>query len=176
MIDVDTLEEKGPGETGEIVSHGPQVTLGYWNRPAETEAAFVNIDGKRFFRTGDLGYYDEEGYFFMVDRVKRMINASGFKVWPTEVEGMMYRHPDIHEVCIISAPDPKRGETVKACIVLRPEAVGKTSEEDIIAWCRQEMAAYKVPTLVEFRDELPKSPTGKLMWRALQEKEWNSGA
>ncbi|MEE3168954.1 MAG: long-chain fatty acid--CoA ligase, partial [Pseudomonadota bacterium] len=110
--------------------------------------------------------------FFMVDRVKRMINASGFKVWPSEVEGLMYRHPAIHEVCIISAPDPKRGETVKACIVLTPEAEGKTSAEDIINWCREQMAAYKIPTIVEFVEALPKSPTGKLMWRALQEEEW----
>ena len=174
IIDVDTLQEKGPGETGEFVSSGPQVTIGYWNRPAETETAFVEIDGKQFFRTGDLGYYDEEGYFFMVDRVKRMINASGYKVWPSEVEGLMYRHPGIHEVCIISSPDPKRGETVKACIVLTPEAEGKTSEEDIIAWCKEQMAAYKIPTLIEFVDQLPKSPTGKLMWRALQEEEWEA--
>ena len=174
IIDVDTLQEKGPGETGEIVSSGPQVTIGYWNRPAETETAFVEIDGKQFFRTGDLGYYDEEGYFFMVDRVKRMINASGYKVWPSEVEGLMYRHPGIHEVCIISSPDPKRGETVKACIVLTPEAEGKTSEENIIAWCKEQMAAYKIPTLIEFVDQLPKSPTGKLMWRALQEEEWEA--
>ncbi|HAS78056.1 MAG TPA: long-chain fatty acid--CoA ligase, partial [Marinobacter adhaerens] len=174
IVDVDTLQEKGPGETGEIVSSGPQVTIGYWNRPAETETAFVEIDGKQFFRTGDLGYYDEEGYFFMVDRVKRMINASGYKVWPSEVEGLMYRHPGIHEVCIISSPDPKRGETVKACIVLTPEAEGKTSEEDIIAWCKEQMAAYKIPTLIDFVDQLPKSPTGKLMWRALQEEEWEA--
>mgnify|MGYP003147790855 FL=1 len=172
IIDVDTLEEKGPGEVGEIVSNGYQVTVGYWNRPAETEAAFVEIDGKKFFRTGDLAYYDEDGYFFMVDRVKRMINASGFKVWPSEVESMMYQHPSIHEVCIISAPHEKRGETVKAVVVLTPEAEGSTTEEDIIAWCREQMAAYKVPSEVQFVSELPKSPTGKLMWRALQEEEW----
>jgi fatty-acyl-CoA synthase len=172
VVDLETLEEKGPGEVGEIVSHGPQVTAGYWNRPAETELAFAEIDGKRFFRTGDLGYYDEEGYFFMVDRVKRMINASGFKVWPSEVENLMYRNPAIHEVCIISAPHERRGETVKACIVLTPEAEGSVSAEDISAWCKEEMAAYKVPELIEFVSELPKSPTGKLMWRALQEQEW----
>ena len=172
VIDVDTLEEKAPGEIGEIVTCGPQVTIGYWNRPAETEAAFVEIDGKHFFRTGDLAYYDEEGYFFMVDRLKRMINASGFKVWPSEVEVLMYRHPAIHEVCIISAPDPKRGETVKACIVLTSEAEGSTSVEDITGWCKEQMAVYKVPAIVEFVSALPKSPTGKLMWRALQEEEW----
>ena len=172
IIDVETLEEKGPGEVGEIVSNGPQVTVGYWNRPAETEAAFVELDGKKFFRTGDLAYYDENGYFFMVDRVKRMINASGFKVWPSEVESMMYQHPSIHEVCIISSPHEKRGETVKAVVVLTPEADGTTTEDDIIAWCREQMAAYKVPSVVEFVNELPKSPTGKLMWRALQDEEW----
>ncbi|MCK7544374.1 long-chain fatty acid--CoA ligase [Marinobacter bryozoorum] len=172
IIDVDTLEEKGPGEVGEIVSNGYQVTVGYWNRPAETDAAFVEIDGKKFFRTGDLAYYDEDGYFFMVDRVKRMINASGFKVWPSEVESMMYQHPSIHEVCIISAPHEKRGETVKAVVVLTPEGEGSTTEEDIVAWCREQMAAYKVPSEVQFVSELPKSPTGKLMWRALQEEEW----
>ena len=171
IIDVDTLEEKGPGEVGEIVSNGKQVTVGYWNRPAETEAAFVELDDKKFFRTGDLAYYDEDGYFFMVDRVKRMINASGFKVWPSEVESMMYQHPSIHEVCIISAPHEKRGETVKAVVVLTPEGES-TSAEDIIAWCKEQMAAYKVPSIVEFVSELPKSPTGKLMWRALQEDEW----
>lgn len=174
IIDLETLEEKGPGEVGEIVSNGPQVTQGYWKRPAETEAAFVEIDGKRFFRTGDLAYYDEEGYFFMVDRVKRMINASGYKVWPSEVEGLMYRHPGIHEVCVISSPHPKRGETVKACIVLTPEAEGSTTEADIVSWCKEQMAVYKVPEIVQFVDKLPKSPTGKLMWRSLQEEEWEA--
>ena len=172
IVDVDTLQEKGPGEVGEIVSRGPQVTVGYWKRPAETEAAFIELDGHRFFRTGDLGYYDEEGYFFMVDRVKRMINASGFKVWPSEVESLMYRHPAIQECCVISSPHPRRGETVKACVVLAAQAEGQTTAEDITAWCKEEMAAYKVPELIEFVSELPKSPTGKLMWRALQEQEW----
>ena len=170
IIDVDTLKEKGPGETGEIVSHGPQVMAGYWNLSAETEASFIEIDGKRFLRTGDLAYYDDEGYFFMVDRVKRMINASGYKVWPSEVENLMYNNPAIQEVCVISVPHAKRGETVQACIVLTPEAVDKTSTQDIISWCKDQMAAYKVPTTIEFLDELPKSPTGKLMWRELQEK------
>lgn len=171
VIDVATLAELGPGEVGEIVSHGPQVFRGYWNRPEETEKAFIELDGKRFFRTGDLGYYDEEGYFFMVDRVKRMINASGFKVWPSEVESLMYRHPAIQECCVIATPDPKRGETVKACVVLRPDQVGQVSEQAIIDWCRDEMAAYKVPAYVEFRDALPRSSTGKLLWRVLQEEE-----
>ncbi len=172
VIDQDTGKELGVGEVGEIISHGPQIFQGYWNRPEETEKAFIELDGKRFFRTGDMGYYDEEGYFFIVDRVKRMINASGFKVWPAEVESLMYRHPAIQECCIISAPHERRGETVKACVVLSAKDKDNVSEDDIITWCKNEMAAYKVPQIVEFRDELPRSPTGKVMWRALQEQEW----
>jgi fatty-acyl-CoA synthase len=174
IVNVETLTELGPNEVGEIVSNGPQVTVGYWNRPAETKAVFIELDGKKFFRTGDLAYYDEEGYFFTVDRLKRMISAFGFKVWPSEVESMMYRNPAIHEVCVISAPHERRSETVKACVVLTSEAEGKTMAEDIAAWCKEQMAAYKVPTIIEFLSELPKSPIGKLMWRALQEEEWKN--
>lgn len=176
VIDLDTLQELGPNETGEILINGPQVFEGYWNRPEETEAAFLELDGKRFFRSGDLGYYDEDGYFFLVDRVKRMINASGFKVWPTEVESLMYSHPAIQEVCVIASPDARRGETVKALVVLRPEQRDQVSEDDIISWCRENMAAYKCPRMVEMVDSLPKSPTGKLQWRLLQEEERERGS
>jgi len=169
IVDPETLEELGPDSVGEIVVAGPQVFLGYWNRPAETEAVFLERDGKRFFRTGDLGYYDDEGYFFLVDRLKRMINASGFKVWPAEVEAMMYAHPDIQEVCVIATPNPRRGETVKAVIV--PRAGARPNGEAIREWCRERMAAYKVPAVVAFADGLPKSPTGKVLWRVLQEQE-----
>jgi fatty-acyl-CoA synthase len=169
ILDVETGRECGPHEVGEIITHAPQLFQGYWGRPEATAEAFLAHDGKRFFRTGDLGYYDEDGYFFLVDRVKRMINASGFKVWPSEVESLMYRHPAIQEACVIAAPDARRGETVKAVVVL---AAGATlSEAELIAWCREQMSAYKVPTRVEFVDELPKSPTGKLLWRVLQEQE-----
>lgn len=169
VVDPETLVELGPSEVGEIVSAGPQVFLGYWNRPDDTAAVFFERDGKRFFRTGDLGYYDEEGYFYLVDRLKRMINASGFKVWPAEVEAMMYAHPEIQEVCVISTPDPKRGETVKAVIV--PRFGAAPTVDAIRDWCRERMAAYKVPAVVEFADQLPKSPTGKVQWRVLQEQE-----
>jgi fatty-acyl-CoA synthase len=114
---------------------------------------------------------DEEGYFFITDRLKRMINASGFKVWPSEVELLLYRHPAVAEACVISAKDAYRGETVKAVIVLRPDAVGGTSEQDIIDWAHEHMAAYKAPRIVEFASALPKSGSGKVMWRLLQEKE-----
>jgi len=171
VVDPVTLAELPPGEVGEIITHGPQVFLGYWNKPQENAQAFVEIDGKRFFRTGDLGRVDEEGYFFMVDRLKRMINASGFKVWPTEVESLMYQHPAILEACVIGAKDAHRGETVKALIVPRPEWRATIRAQEIIDWCRENMAAYKCPRIIEFVDSLPKSGAGKIMWRELQERE-----
>ena len=169
IVDPITQKEVPQGETGEIWIDGPQVFQGYWNDPKKTEEAFAELDGKRFFRSGDLGYMDEEGFFFFTDRLKRMINASGFKVWPAEVESMMYQHPAVQECCIIAARDPYRGETVKAVIVKRDGA--EASEEDIIKWAHDRMAAYKVPRVVEFVQALPKSATGKVMWRSLQEKE-----
>lgn len=171
VVDPETLRELPPGESGEILIHGPMVFDGYWKRPDATAEAFVMLDGKRFFRSGDLGRMDEDGYFFMTDRLKRMINASGFKVWPAEVEALMFRHPAIQEACVISARDTYRGETVKAVVVLRASHQGKVSEQDIVEWCRQNMAVYKVPRIVEFAAALPKSGSGKVMWRALQEAE-----
>ena len=171
VVNPDTLAVLGPRETGEIVSHGPQIFLGYWKKPEATAASFVDIGGKSYFRTGDLGYRDEEGYFFIVDRLKRMINASGYKVWPAEVESILYSHPDIQEACVIGANDAHRGETVKAIVVLKAASRSMVSPEDIIGWCRRHMAAYKVPRAIEFADSLPKSATGKVQWRALQERE-----
>lgn len=175
IVNPDTLEELGPNETGEIVIAGPQVFLGYWNRPEENAQVFFERDGKRFFRTGDLGYYDEEGYFFLVDRLKRMINASGYKVWPTEIEGMMYAHPGIREICVIATPDAHRGETVKAVIVRKENAADLTAEA-VQSWCRERMAAYKVPRVITFADALPKSATGKILWRVLQDEERSKAA
>ncbi len=171
VINPDTLAVLGPRETGEIVSRGPQIFRGYWKNPDATAASFVEIGGKSWFRTGDLGYRDEDGYFFIVDRLKRMINASGYKVWPAEVEAMLYHHADVREACVIGTRDARRGETVKAVVVLRDESRGKVAPEDIIAWSREKMAAYKVPRVVEFVDALPKSGTGKVQWRLLQENE-----
>lgn len=169
LVDPATLEEVSQSETGELVLSGPQIMREYWRNPEATAQAFIEIEGKRFLRTGDLAYRDEEGYFFMVDRLKRMINASGFKVWPAEVESTMYGHPDIHEACVIGVPDAKRGETGRAIVVLKTTADASLTEDDLIAWCREHMAAYKVPSSVEIVDELPKSGTGKIMWRWLQE-------
>src|SRR4030095_997611 len=142
VIDVENLSELKANQVGEIIVHGPHVFQGYWKQPEATAQAFVEHDGKRFFRTGDLGYYDEEGYFFITDRLKRMINCSGFKVWPAEVEAMLYAHPDIQEACVMSAKDPHRGETVKALVVLKPAARGRTEPDAIIGWAREKMAAF----------------------------------
>ncbi len=172
VIDPTTLRPCAVGEVGEVMIHGPQVFKGYWQNRSATEAAFVEIDGKSFFRSGDLGRVDEDGYFFLTDRLKRMINASGFKVWPAEVEALLFRHPAVQEACIVSARDAYRGETVKAVIVLRGDEQSKaTTEKDIVDWAHANMAAYKVPRIVEFVDALPKSGAGKVMWRTLQERE-----
>ena len=171
VVDPETLQQLPAGEQGEIIIHGPMVFDGYWKHPEATAAAFIRYDGKRFFRSGDLGHMDDEGYFFLTDRLKRMINASGFKVWPAEVEALMFRHPAIQEACVIAARDAYRGETVKAVVVLRAGHQGQVGAQDIIAWCRENMAVYKVPRIIEFVDTLPKSGSGKVMWRKLQEAE-----
>ena len=171
VVDPATFTELPPGEVGEIIVHGPQLMQGYWGQAEATAQAFVTLDGKRFLRTGDLARTDDDGYFYMVDRLKRMINASGYKVWPAEVEALMYAHPAIQEVCVIAAQDARRGETVKAVVVLREAFRGQVSEQDIVDWAHGHMAAYKSPRLVSFVDSLPKSGTGKVQWRALQERE-----
>ncbi len=175
VVDPDTLRELKAGEIGEIVISGPELFDGYWKQPEATAAVFFELDGRRFFRSGDLGRVDEEGYFFITDRLKRMINASGYKVWPAEVETLMFRHPAIQEACVIGVRDPYRGETVKAVVVVRPSHRGQVSERDIVDWCHTQMAAYKAPRMVQFVDSLPKSGSGKVMWRLLQEAEAGSG-
>lgn len=172
VVDPGTFEELPPGEVGEIIVHGPQVMQGYWRQPQADAETFIERDGKRFLRTGDLARIDEGGYFYMVDRLKRMINASGYKVWPAEVEALMYHHPAIQEVCVIAAPDAKRGETVKAVVVLKPARQGAVTEQDIVEWAHGHMAAYKAPRIVQFALQLPKSGAGKIQWRALQEEAW----
>ena len=175
IIDPETLKELPAGEVGEIVTHGPMVFKGYWGHPGATQAAFIEIEGKRFFRTGDLGRRDEEGYFFITDRLKRMINASGYKVWPSEVELLLFKCPWVQEACVIATRDAYRGESVKAVVVLRAEAKGQVSEQQVVDWAREHMAVYKAPRVVEFADALPKSGAGKVMWRLLQEKEAAAG-
>lgn len=173
IIDTKTEQEVGVDEEGEIIVNGPQVMIGYYKREDENEKAFINIEGKRFFRTGDIGRFDGEGYFFIVDRVKRMINVSGFKVWPTEIESYLYKHPAVQQACVIGLPDSRKGETVKAFIILTEDYKGKISEEEIIEWAKKHMAAYKYPRYVEFKLELPTTSSGKILWRKLQEEELN---
>jgi len=170
VVDPDTLRALGPGEQGEIVVRGPQLLVGYWGQEKAFRESWAEIDVRKFFRTGDLGRTDEDGYYFISDRLKRMINAAGYKVWPAEVEAAMYQHPAIKECCVIAAPDARRGETVKLVAVLKPGT--RTSAEEILQWAHGRMAAYKTPRLVEFTDALPRTPSGKLMWRALQEAEF----
>jgi fatty-acyl-CoA synthase len=171
VVDPATLATLPPGEVGEIVMNGPQLMAGYWRDPQATREAFVEVEGRRFLRSGDLGYVDADGYYFMADRLKRMINTSGYKVWPAEVEAQLYHHPAIEEACVIAARDARRGETVKAVVVLKRGEAGRVSGQDIVDWAHERMAAYKCPRLVEFVDALPKSGTGKVMWRELQEQQ-----
>lgn len=150
------------GEWGEICIRGPGVMLGYWNRPGDTEFALRN----GWLHSGDIGMMDDEGYVFIMDRLKDMINAAGFKIWPAEVEQFLYQHQAIKEVAVYGVPDPIKGEAVKAAVVLK-KGVHATSDE-IIAFCRERIAAYKVPSVVEFLNELPKSATGKILKRVLR--------
>jgi long-chain acyl-CoA synthetase len=152
------------GELGEIVVKGPQVSAGYWQRPDETTAAF-RPEG---FHTGDIGFRDAEGWFYVVDRRKDVIIASGFKVWPREVEDVLYEHPAVREAAVIGVPDEYRGETVKAVLVLHAGAVANSAE--LIEFCRKRLAAYKIPRTVEFRDELPKTLSGKILKRQLRDE------
>lgn len=171
IIDPSTGLELPGGGAGELVIHGPSIFRGYWRQPEATEAAFIDIDGKRFFRTGDLVCADEEGYFFLQDRLKRIINCSGYKVSPAEVEAFLYRHPAIQEACVVGAIDAYRGEVVKAIVVVRPDHRAGFSGSDFTAWSRGQMAVYKAPRLVQVVESLPKSPSGKVLWKVLQEAE-----
>jgi len=171
VIDLDTGEVLGPGKQGEIAIRGPQMTVGYWKQPRATAEALIKVDGRPFLKTGDIGYVDEDGYFFVNDRLKRMINAAGYKVWPVEVENLFYQHPAIQECCIIATPDERRGENVKL-VAVRKSGHESVDGEALAAWARQRMANYKVPRKVEFVDALPRTGTGKIQWRVLQDREF----
>jgi long-chain acyl-CoA synthetase len=154
------------GEVGEIVTRGPQVVPGYWNKEEETQNALRAPDGSVELKTGDVGYMDAQGWFYVVDRKKDQINAGGYKVWPREVEDVLYEHPAVREAAVVGVPDEYRGETVKAFVSVRP---GQQVEPDeLIAFCKERMSAYKYPRQVELMDEIPKTVTGKLLRRALR--------
>lgn len=165
ILGPDSSEPLPYGEVGEIAVKGPQVMKGYWNRPEETASTFR--DG--WLLTGDLGYMNKDGYFFVVDRKKDMIIASGFNIYPREIEEVLYEHDAIQECVVVGVPDPYRGETVKAYIVFKD---GKSAtEEELDKYCRENLAAYKVPRKYEFRKELPKTAVGKILRRSLVEEE-----
>lgn len=165
IMSLETGEALPPGEIGEIVVKGPQIMKGYWNKPEETAA--VLQDG--WLHTGDVGYMDEDGFFYVKDRKKDMIVASGFNVYPREVEEVLYEHEKVQEVVTIGVPDPYRGETVKAFVVLKEGA--ECSEEELDQFARKYLAAYKVPKVYEFREELPKTTVGKILRRVLIDEE-----
>ncbi len=169
VMDTETGQPVVDGEAGELWVAGAQLMHGYWGRPEADDDNFRTVQGRRYLRTGDLVRRDEEGYFFLVDRLKRMINASGFKVWPAEVEALLHAHPAVQEACIIASQDARRGETVTAVVVRR--AGQALQAEELIGWAREHMAAYKAPRSVRFVDRLPRSGTGKIDWRSLQEAE-----
>jgi long-chain acyl-CoA synthetase len=158
----DAGQDLPAGEIGELVTTGPQVVAGYWNKPDESAAALSGGS----LHTGDVGYMDERGWFYIVDRKKDQINAGGYKVWPREVEDVLYEHEAVREAAVVGVPDPYRGETVKAFVSLRPGA--SLTEEELIAFAKERMAAYKYPRQIEFLDEIPKTVTGKLLRRELR--------
>lgn len=165
VVDIETGEELGAGEVGELHVKGPQVMKGYWNRPEETKKYLV--DG--WFHTGDIVKMDEEGYFYTIDRKKDMIIAGGYNIYPREIEEVLYEHPAIEAAAVIGIPDPYRGETVKAFVVLKPGK--RLTEEELDQYCRSKLSKYKVPRFYEFRNELPMTMIGKVLRRVLQEEE-----
>jgi fatty-acyl-CoA synthase len=155
------------GEQGEVAIRGPMVMKGYWKQPAATAEA---IDKDGFLRSGDIGRMDEEGYFRIEERKKDLIKASGYSVFPAEVESLMYRHAGVAEVAVVGVPDPYRGEDVVAFVVPRAEARGELTEQQVVDWCRTEIAVYKAPRRVCFVESLPKTASGKVLKRVLREK------
>ncbi|WP_114314020.1 long-chain-fatty-acid--CoA ligase [Thermus caldifontis] len=166
-VEAKVVDEEGQevplGEVGELIVKGPNVMKGYWNRPEETQKALK--DGWLF--TGDMARMDQDGYFYIVDRKKDMIIAGGYNIYPREVEEVLYQHEAVQEAAVVGVPDPYRGETVAAFLVLKEEYRGKVTEKDIEAFCRQNLAAYKVPRIIQFRDSLPKTSVGKILKRQL---------
>ena len=170
VLDPETLEAVAPGETGELVLAGPNIMRGYWNRPEESASSFVEKGGQRWMRTGDIVRMDDEGYFMFYDRAKDLIKYKGFSVFAKDVEDVLYSHPHVKAAGVIGVPDPAVGQLIKAIVVLQGDARGKVSEDEIKAYCREQLAAYKVPQIVEFRGELPKTDVGKVSRRELREE------
>lgn len=160
-----------PGEEGEIVVSGPQVMKGYWRRPEETKETLITVDGKIWIRTGDIGKMDEDGFFYVVDRKKELIKYKGWSVYPREVEEVLFKHEAVRDAATVGIPDPSVGEWIKAYVVLKDEYKGKVSIDDLMEWCRRNLAPYKVPKEIEFREQLPRTIVGKLLRRLLRDEE-----
>jgi long-chain acyl-CoA synthetase len=160
-------QELATGEIGEIVDKGPMVVPGYWQKPEETRHAIR--DG--WLYTGDVGKMDDDGWFYVVDRKKDMINVSGFKVWPRDIEDVLYQHPSVGEAAVVGVPDPYRGETVKAFVALKTGKEGTVSVAELTGFCKERMAAFKYPRQIEFVDEIPKTLTGKSLRRVLRDRD-----
>ncbi len=172
IVDVeDPSKEMPPGQEGELVLRGPQIVSGYWEKPEETANA---IKEGRFF-SGDIAKMDELGWCYVVDRKKDLINVSGYKVWPRDVEDVLYKHPAVNEASVVGVPDEYRGETVKAFVTLRQEYAGKITPDELISFCKERMAVFKYPRLLDIVDELPKTITGKVLRRELREKGLSQG-
>ncbi|MET1128369.1 MAG: long-chain fatty acid--CoA ligase [Thermoproteota archaeon] len=171
IADPEKPELLPPGKVGELVISGPQVMKGYYEMDEENKLVFFECCGLRWLRTGDMAYMDEEGYFYIVDRKKDTIKYKGITLFPREIEEVLYKHECVQDAAVVGIPDPYVGERPKAYIVLKPECRGKVTPEDIISYARQHLADFKVPKLVEFRDELPKSAVGKILRRVLREEE-----
>ena len=170
ILDIETgTTELAQGEDGEIAICGPQVMQGYWNKPEENEKVFREIKGRRYFLTGDIGHVDEDGYILVTDRKKDMILVGGFNVYPRDVEDILFQHSKVALAAVVGVPDAKSGETVKAFIQLK---AGETaSEEEIAEFCKENMAGYKRPKIIEFRDTLPVSNVGKVLRRVLRDED-----
>jgi long-chain acyl-CoA synthetase len=170
IVDIDTTDFMPINEVGELILHGPNIMQGYWKRPKETEESIIEIEGEKWLRTGDLVRMDEEGYFHFFDRKRDLIKYKGYSVFARHVEEVLFSHPQIKAAGVVGVPDPKVGQFIKAYVVLQSEARGKISEEEIIDFCRKNLAHYKIPRIIEFRGELPKTDVGKVSRRELREE------
>jgi long-chain acyl-CoA synthetase len=170
VMDPERLEFVAPGETGELLLAGPNVMRGYWGQPQENARAFVERNGVRWLRTGDIVRMDAEGYFHFHDRAKDLIKFKGLSIFAKDIEDVLYAHPQVKAAGVIGVPDPAVGQRIKALVVLQGDARGKVSEDEIKAYCRKSLAEYKVPHVVEFRGELPKTDVGKVSRRELRDE------
>ena len=171
IVSHDSTEFLPPGEVGEMILNGPNIMQGYWKRPEETREAIIEIDGEKWLRTGDLVSMDDEGYFHFFDRKRDLIKYKGYSVFARHVEEVLYKHPQIKAAGVVGVPDPEVGHFIKAYVVLQTDARGKISEEEVMKFCRENLAHYKVPKVIEFRGELPKTDVGKVSRRELREEE-----